>query len=282
VHPYKDDKVLADWNGLMIAALSIAGRAFGNDAYIERAERAARFVTTTMATTDGGLLHRYREGEASIEGMVDDYAFMTWGLLELYEAGFEVEWLRRAIGYTDYLVEHFWDDDSGGFFFTAAGNENLILRPRESYDGAIPSGNSVAMMNLLRIGRMTADPKREQRAMDTGRAFETIVSATPAGHTQMMAAVDFAVGPSFEVVIAGKRGAEDARRMLRNLHERYVPRKVVLFRPDGGSDAIVELAPYTKEQLSLDGRATAYVCRNYACQLPTADPEKMLGMLTSQ
>jgi uncharacterized protein YyaL (SSP411 family) len=283
VRPLLDDKILADWNGLMIAALSLAARAFDEPAYAERAARAATFVTGTMAAPDGGLYHRYREGSAAVAGMVDDYAFVAWGLIELYEATFDVAWLERALGYTRLTLERFWDEEAGGFFFTPEDGEALIVRQKESYDGALPSGNSVAMLNLLRLGRMTADGDLERRATDVGRAFASTASSAPSVHTQMLAAVDFAAGPSHEVVIVGTPGAADTRALARALGRPFLPRKVVLFRPAGEAGSrVVKLAPYTRAQSAIEGTATAYVCRNYACELPTTEAARMLEMLDAR
>jgi len=283
VRPLLDDKILSDWNGLMIAALALAARAFDEPAYAERAARAAAFVTGTMAAPEGGLYHRYRDGSAAVPGMVDDYAFVAWGLLELYEATFDVEWLERALAYTRHTLARFWDEEAGGFFFTPENGEALIVRPKESYDGAVPSGNSVAMLNLVRLGRTTADAELERRAADVGRAFAATVTSAPSIHTQMLAAVDFAAGPSHEVVIVGAPGAADTRALARALGRPFLPRKVVLFRPAGDAGArVVALAPYTRAQSALDGAATAYVCRDYACELPTTDAARMLALLGAQ
>jgi uncharacterized protein YyaL (SSP411 family) len=279
IHPYKDDKILTDWNGLMVAALAKASRAFDEPKYADAAARAVQFVTSRMADPKGGLYHRYRDGEASITSMVDDYAFFVWGLLELYETTFEVGFLERAIRYNGYLVEHFWDDELGGFYFTSDEGETLIVRPKEVYDGAIPSGNSVAMLNLIRLARITANTEFERRANDVGRAFNEQVARGASAFTLMMSAVDFATGPSFEIVVAGHAGRDDSRRMTAELNRRFIPSKVVLFRPEGDSKAVIEIAPYTKAQSALNGEATAYVCRNYACELPTTDVDKMLELL---
>jgi uncharacterized protein YyaL (SSP411 family) len=282
LHPYKDDKVLTDWNGLMIAALAKAARAFEKPEFARSAGRAAEFVMTRMENPDGGLYHRYRDGEASITSMVDDYAFFVWGLLELYQTTFDVGYLNKALYYNDYLIEHFWDDEAGGLFFTSDEGEALIVRSKEVYDGAIPSGNSVAMLDFIRLARITARTAYEERARDLGSAFHEQVARGASAFTMMMSAVDFALGPSFEIVVAGHAGRDDSRRMLSELGRRYIPSKVVVFRPEEEADPVVALAPYTKSQSAVGGEATAYVCRNYACELPTTDIDKMLELLGEQ
>ena len=279
VHPYKDDKILTDWNGLMIAALSMGGRAFGDSQYTEAAKRAADFILKDMRKPDGSLLHRYREGEAGIEGNVDDYAFFIWGLLELYETDFDIKYLRAALELQDQMINRFWDEDNGGFYFTSDNAEKLIARQKEIYDGAIPSGNSAAILNLLRIGRITGNPEYDKKASKLGSAFSSTVARAPMAHTQFMCGLDFGIGPSYEVVVVGDPGKDDTQEMLRALNKDYSPNKVVLLRgPDGDAD-ITGIAEFTKSQASIDGKATAYVCLNYICKLPTTDVDKMLELL---
>ena len=280
VHPLKDDKVLTDWNGLMVAALAKAARAFDEPALAEAAKRATRFVLQNLVDADGRLLHRYRDGDAALRAYADDYAFMVWGLLELYEATFDVRHLEAALALNVDLIEHFWDRERGGFYTTADDGERLLARQREIYDGAVPSGNSVAMWNLLRLARITADPGLADKAADLGRAFSGRVQPSPVAYTQLMVALDFAVGPSYEVVIAGSAHGEDTMAMVGALRSQFVPNKVVLLRPDGEeATGITTLAEFTGYQKSIGGRATAYVCLDHDCQLPTTEIDTMLELL---
>ncbi len=280
VHPHKDDKILLDWNGLMIAALAKGARVLDEPGYAEAAKGALDFIFKNMRNADGRLLHRYRDGQAALPATVDDYAFLIWGMIELYETTFEVRYLRTALKLNDDLLKHFWDDKAGGFYFTADDAEKLLVRQKDTYDGAIPSGNSAAALNLLRLGRITAKADFEEKAAKIGRAFSKAVKQMPSAYTQLLLAVDFALGPSYEVVIVGKWGADDTKAMIRALRGHFVPNKVVLFRPSGEeSPDITRLAGYTKYQSSIDGKATAYVCLNYTCKLPTTDSGKMLEML---
>lgn len=280
VHPYKDDKILADWNGLMIAALAKAGQAFDEPEYVEAAKRASDFVLHKMRGENGRLLHRYREGGAGIQGNLDDYVFLIWGLIELYEAAFDVSYLKTALDLNEDLVNHFWDDEGGGFYFAPDDGEKLLVRRKEIYDGALPSGNAVAMLNLLRLGRMTANSGLEQKAARILIAFSSRIKQTPLAYTQLMVALDFAVGPSYEIVIVGDPRADDTKAMLKALRSRFIPNKVMLLRPvEEESPAIVGIAKFTEDQRSLDGKATAYVCRNYVCELPTTDINGMLELL---
>jgi uncharacterized protein YyaL (SSP411 family) len=283
VHPHKDDKILTDWNGLMIAALAKAAQAFDEPQYAEVAKSAIDFILTHLRTAEGRLLHRYRDGEAAVLAHLNDYAFLIWGLLELYEATFETHYLQTALDLNRDLIAHFWDDERGGFYFTADDAETLLIRPKEIYDGAVPSGNSVAMLNLLRLGRMTGNVELEEKAAQIGRVFSREIQALPSAHAQLMVALDFALGPSQEVVIAGQFGSSDTQAMLRALRRPFIPNKVVLFRPsDEDRPKITRLAPFTQSQMNLDGKATAYVCQNYQCKLPTTMIEEMLKLLGIQ
>jgi len=282
IHPHKDDKILTDWNGLMIAALAKGAQVFDELRYASAAKRAADFILKNVRTSEGRLLHRYRDGEAALTAHVDDYAFLIYGLLELYETTFEVYYLETALRLNEDLIRHFWDHDNGGFYFTADDGENLLIRQKEIYDGAIPSGNSVAMLNLLRLGRITANTDFEDKAAKIGQAFYENVRQLPSAHTQLMVAVDFAAGPAYEVVIAGGSQADDTKRMLDAIRKPFVPNKIVILRPtDQETLDIDNIAPFTKYHSSIDGIATAYVCLNYNCKLPTTDISSLPKLLSS-
>jgi uncharacterized protein YyaL (SSP411 family) len=280
VPPNKDDKILTDWNGLMIAALAKGAHILGESKYAQDAARAADFILNQMRRTDGRLLHRYRDGEAAILAYLDDYAFLIWGLLELYEATFDVHFLKTALDLQEDLTEHYWDQESGGFFMSADDGEELLLRRKEFYDGALPSGNSIALLNLVRLARITADERYEQAAAAMVRSFEGTVQRYPAGFTQFLSACDFALGPSWEIVIAGDLQNDDTQRMIGTLRGIYSPNKIVLHRPGkAGFSQISELSPLTQAMNPIDGRATAYVCRDYVCGLPTTSLVEMQKLL---
>ena len=282
IHPHKDDKILTDWNGLMVAALATGARVLTEPRYASAAKRAVGFILDNMLASDGRLLHRYRDGEAALPAHLDDYAFLIHGMLELYETTFEVDYLEKALRLNEYLLEHFWDDKNGGFYFTADDGEGLLIRQKEIYDGAIPSGNSIAMLNLLRLGRMTANSGLEQKAARIGRAFFENVRQSPSAYTQLMIAVDFAAGPSYEVVIAGDPRADDTGKLLRAVQQEFIPNKIVIFLPAGfDSSDIKHIAPFTRYQSTIDDKATAYVCVNHNCRLPTTDIDTMLSSLNS-
>jgi uncharacterized protein YyaL (SSP411 family) len=280
IHPMKDDKILTDWNGFMIAALAKGAQAFDEPEYAKAACRASDFILGKMRKPDGRLWHRYRDGQAGVQANLDDYAFLVWGLIELYEAIFNARYLEVALELTSDMVRHFWDQYGGGLYLTPDDGESLFIRKKEIYDGAIPSGNSVAMLNLLRLGRMTATSDLEEKAAKISSAFSESVKQLPSAHTQLMVALDFGIGPCYEVVIAGNVKAEDTKSMVKALRTRFFPNKVVLLNPDKReSSEIAKLAEFTKNQSSIGGRATAYVCLNYNCKLPTTDIDKMLQLL---
>jgi hypothetical protein len=280
VHPHKDDKILTDWNGLMIAALAKGAQVFQDTAYADAAAAAAEFILKRLRNLDGRLLHRYRDGEAGIIAHLDDYAFMVWGLTQLYEATFQVPYLKAALELHEDMLKHFWDARSGGLYFTPDDGENLIIRKKESYDGALPSGNSVAMQNSLRLARFTGRSDLDERAAKIGAAFSKSIAELPSGYTHFLVALDFAMGPSYEVVVVGPPAAPDTMEMLKTLQSRFIPNKVVLFRPsDETTPEISRLAPFTALHTPVDEKATAYVCVGTSCKMPTTDIAQMLRLM---
>jgi uncharacterized protein YyaL (SSP411 family) len=278
VHPLLDDKILTDWNGLITAALAKAGAAFGNENYIAKAEQCWTFIADEMLTGEGRLKHRYRNGEVAIDGHADDYAFVIWGLLELYEATFKTKYLQHAVSLNEQFVDRFWDDVNGGFYFTDETAEELLGRKKEIYDGAMPSGNSIAMMNLLRLGRMTANTEWEQMADKALKLFSKSIEKTPTSFGAALQSLDFLEGDTREIVVAGSQNDAETTQFLRLLHDHFSPRSVVVFH-DPEDDAIGDLVPYLSDFEMKDGKSTAYVCQNYTCDLPTNDPDKMMSLI---
>ena len=200
--------------------------------------------------------------------------------MELYEATFNINNLKTALELNEYLIRHFWDHENGGFYFTADDGEKLLVRQKEIYDGAVPSGNSMAMLNLLRLGRITASAKLEEKAAKIGQAFHTNVSELASAYTQLMVAFDFAIGPSYEVVIAGDSQASDTKQMLNTLRRIFVPNKIVILHPTGQKPSLIDdIVPFIKNYTSKNGKTNAYVCLNYNCQLPTNDVGSVLKLL---
>jgi uncharacterized protein YyaL (SSP411 family) len=280
VRPNKDDKILTDWNGLMIAALAESARVLDEPKYAAAAKKAADFIIANMFDVKNELHHRYRDRDSAIQGFLEDYAFFAWGLIELYETIFETKYLKLAIELQEKMFQQFWDKDQGGFYQTANASETTLGRNMESHDGPYPSGNSVAAFNLIRLGRMTGEIRFEERAKQLMQAFSLKFAVAPSSYAQMMIALDFAFGPSTEVVIAGDPKDEATIEMLRTIESKFLPRKVVLLRDASKTvDNIVSLAKFTEYMVTIDGKATAYVCRNNTCNMPTIKTEMMLEQI---
>jgi len=281
IHPFKDDKILTDWNGLMIAALAKAGSVLDNRQYTAAAAKAGDFILQNLTDDRGRLLKRYRNGKAGLNAHLNDYAFMVWGLLELYQATLEIEYLKDAIDLNQRMLSHFWDEQYGGFYLTANDAEKLLMRSKTIYDGAIPSGNSVAVFNLLRLGHLTANTRYLTKAEQIIKSFSAEVTKYPAGHSQLMVALEFALNPNYEVVIVGKPLAKDTLSMLAALRKPFLPNKVVLFRPakPEAAEEVTAIAPFTLPMTVKSGQATAYVCQEFACKLPTTSIDQMLENL---
>ncbi len=278
--PRKDDKILADWNGLMISALARGAQALDEPELAEAARRAADFVLEKMRSPGGRLIHSFRDGRTGESAFADDYAFLIQGLLDLYEATFDTRCLRAALDLNRHMDEHFRDMEEGGFFITADDGGELPVRPKEISDGAVPSANSVAMLNMLRLSRMTGNARFEEAADRIGGAGSRLIGASPAAHSAFLVALDFGIGPSVEVVITGDIKAVDTISMIRALRRRYLPNKVVLFRPSGEKrSGIMDLAPFTETLSPLDGKATAYVCTDHKCSLPATSTDALLELL---
>jgi uncharacterized protein YyaL (SSP411 family) len=274
--PSRDDKVLADWNGLFIAALAKAARVLGNAQYLSAAERAMTFLFRDMRTAEGGLLHRYRDGEAAIPAFADDYAFVILGLIELYETTFDTHYLSDALALNMHFQAHFLDPEQGGYFSVSDEAEVLFARKKEIYDGAIPSANSVACENLIRLSRLTGDMAHEEHANSLARHFGSRVKDNPAAYAWFLCAIDWAAGHSQEIVIAGDTGAPDTERMIAAVRSRYLPNCTVLFRSTSEpATALVTLAPFTKDLVRKEGKATAYVCSAHTCSIPITDMDAL-------
>jgi uncharacterized protein YyaL (SSP411 family) len=274
-----DDKILTAWNALMIAALARAHAVLGNQVYLDAAHRAAAFVEKRLTARDGRRLYtRYRDGEAAHSGTLDEYAFYVWAQIELYEADFDPAHLARALEINAAMAELFADDNGRGFFLSASEGERLILRPKEFYDGAMPSGNSVAAMNLVRLAALTGDPALEAQAQKQLEAFPGEVKSYPAGFGFYLCALMHALGPSNEIVCAaeGDAALEPFRAFLR---EHFLPFSSVLVRRTG-DESPDALAPFIRDYRQKDGKTTYYVCANHACAAPVTNTDALAELIT--
>ena len=278
--PALDDKILTDWNGLFIAALALAARAFGNELYLSAARRALQFIVTRMRAPGGGLLHRYRDGEPAIPAFGDDYTFTIKALIDLYESTFDAGYLSTAIELNSWFVAHFHDKARGGFFTTSDSAEILLVRKKEIYDGAIPSCNSIAFENLVRLAHLTGDAVYEQQAFELSRTFAAPVYQSPSAHAWFLCALDSAIGPVHNVVIVGDRDGKDTKELINGLWEQYFPHVLILFKQLNEDDHLLaRLAPFTQDLNSPWGKATAYICTGHACALPLTDLHQLLELL---
>lgn len=277
IHPGKDDKILTDWNGLVITALSIAGKVFGREDYLVAAGEAVDFIMTHLHS-QGRLKHRWREGESAIEGNLDDYAYLIWGLLELYQATFQAEYLKAALKLNQTLTKHFWDNEEGGYYFTPDHAPQILVRQKEAYDTALPSGNSVQQMNLERLYLLTGENNFRETSESLEKYFSPTMKQTPAAFTMFLSAIMFQTSPSFEVTILGEKDSLDTQGMLKALQKEYLP-QVVLVLKSSSDDLIKELIPSLENKTMVGNQATAYVCGDGTCQAPVNTPEELINLL---
>ena len=271
--PHCDDKAVTAWNGLMLSAFARAYQVLGESAYRETAERAAAFLRQRLY--DAGaerLFRRYRGGEAAVDGFAEDYAFLIQGLLDLYEADFDPAHLEWALALQQKQDALFWDEVSGGYFSSAADAGDVLVRMKETHDGAEPSANSVAALNLLRLGAVTGSEAMRARAETIFRLFGRRLREAAESLPQMLAAFERFCAAPRQVVIAGERDAADTRALLQAAQRVFLPNTTVLLADGGAGQAFLERGlPSLREMRKQDGRACAYVCENFTCQSPVTD-----------
>lgn len=272
IHPYKDDKILTSWNALMLVALAKGAQALDSD-YLRRAETALAYLLKTLRREDGRLYARFREGEAAHLGYLDDYAFLIWSVLELYAASGKPQLLSLALELQESQDELF-SDPSGGYFLTGKDAESLLIPPKELYDGALPSGNSVSALNLLRLARMTTDQRWEERAQQQLMAFRSSCTTYPSGCTAFLQALQFAASPSQELVLAGPLDASGLSPMRQAIFYDFHPFATVLYQEGSVSSITPWLRDYPVTPDTL-----AYLCQNLACQAPVSTPKELTQLL---
>jgi uncharacterized protein YyaL (SSP411 family) len=279
--PHLDDKVLTSWNGLMISALALGGAVLEEPRYAEAARSAAEFLIAHMVDPQSGiLLRRYRDGDAAIPGFLDDYALFAQALLDLYETQFDRRHLDLALRLAEKQRELFEDTAQGAFFSSTEGASGLVLRVKEDYDGAEPSGNSVALMNLLRLAQITNRVDLRASAERLLAAFAARLTAAPVALPQMLAACEFRLGEPRQIVLVGDRDAEDTKALLRTLHSRFVPHRIVLLvdSPEARAALSADI-PTIAAMERIEGHASAYVCRDYTCQLPVYESDRFAELI---
>jgi hypothetical protein len=279
IHPLKDDKILTDWNGLMIVAYAKAGIAFNNKSFINAAEKSAQFIFKNLTDKNGRLIKRYRNGISGLDAHLDDYAFMIWGLLELYEATFKTSYLNQAIILNEIMIEEFWSDN-GGFYLGSDKSEQLIVRSMTGYDGAIPSGNSIAAYNLLKLTRLTGEIKFAELAEKIFKVFSNEINNSPSGYTSILSAFMFELSKPKEIVVVGPKDSKETESALKIIKSKYIPNKVILFKDtDDKLESITPLAKWTSSHEMINNKTTYYICEDFSCKLPTTDIEQALKLI---
>ena len=276
--PHLDDKIITAWNGLMISAFARAAQVLDDADYLAAAQNAARCVRTKLADKAGGTLVRnYRGGRSAVEGFADDYAFTIQGLLDLYEASFEVEWLKFALQLQETQDRLFLDPQHGGYFSGTGNDPSILLRMKEDNDGAEPAASSVAALNLLRLAQIRGDETLRVRAEKTIAAFSVTLTRVPSAMPQMLVALDASLSKPRQIVIAGARDAIGTRALLREVHQHYAPNRILLLAD--GEPFLAEKLEALREIKKIDDKSTAYVCENFVCQAPVNDPAALRAQL---
>ena len=280
VHPQLDDKVLTDWNGLMISAFARSAGGLNDYSYLQTAKKAANFCLVNLRSPDGKLLKCWRGGKAGLPAHLEDYAFFIQGLIDLYEASLDSKYLKHADELTKLAIELFEDDNEGGFFLTAKDGEKLLIRPKEIYDGAIPSGNSVMALNLARLFKITSNSEYEKKLFRLFSAFAGFIEQNPKGAEVLLHALDFILSSPLELVVAGEYQKDTTRSMLREINQRFIPSKVLLFTDSSKPDhTLLELVPFLANHKNIDGNSTFYACRNQTCTKPRTSLREVIEFL---
>jgi uncharacterized protein YyaL (SSP411 family) len=277
VRPGRDEKVLAAWNGLMLRAFAFAARVLEREDYRRIAEKNASFLLDKLRL-DGRLRRSYKDGRPRFNGYLEDYACVADGLVALYEATFETRWLAEAKALADGILELFWDEERAAFYDTAADHEELVTRPRDVYDSAAPSGNSVAVDVLLKLSVLLDHEGYHRRAEAVLEGLSGAIARISGGFGRLLSALDFYLSTPYEVAVIGNPEAPDTKALLEAVYSAYLPNKVVAGRSESDEEAS-RLVLLLADRSVRDGRATAYVCVQYACQSPTTDAEELKRQL---
>jgi uncharacterized protein len=281
--PHLDDKIITGWNGLMISAFARGAQVLNDERYLESATRAARFLRTHLYEEKSKLLFRsYRDGRGEIEGFADDYAFVIQGLLDLYEASFDVQWLRFAVELQEAQDRLFFDEKSGGYFSTSGKDKNVVLRMKDDNDSAEPAASSVAALNLLRLAQIRQSREWRERAGNTLAAFAPTLSHFASAMPQMLVAFDFSTSQPRQIVIAGKPDAPGTKALLQEVRRHFLP-NTILFLADGadGQKYLGERLEAIRAMAMVNGKPAAYVCENFTCKAPVTDVKALAGLLTA-
>ena len=276
IKPFRDEKIITAWNGLMLSGLAAAITVSGNAAAIDAAKRTVDFLSTRMFR-DGFVLHTYKDGQAKLFGYLDDYAFLAIGLLDLYEALSDRAYFDRAVGLAEIMLREFWDERDGGFFFTGKSHEQLISRAKPIFDASIPSGNAAATQLLLRLHHLTGKQDYHTKAEKVLRSYYDAMESQPFGFAHMLCAMDPLLKGVMEVVIVGNPGDDGVKEMISEINSTYLPNKVLqLVSPD---TPLGKVSPLLQGKTQVDGKPTAYVCQNFTCSAPVTSARELKGLL---
>jgi hypothetical protein len=280
IKPERDEKILTSWNGLMLRSFAEASRVLDRADYREVAVKNAEFLLAHLRR-DGRLLRTHKGGESKLNGYLEDYAFLIDGLLALYEATFELRWFEEARALTETMIEQFWDEAGGGFFFTSRDHEALISRTKDFYDNATPAGNSAAAHVLLRLALLAGEARHRQLAEQILRTMKSAMLRAPSAFGHLLCALDLDLASPYEIAIIGAREATDTDALLRTVFSRYLPNKVVALAAPGEGQA-GRAIKLLEGRAQVDGKVTAYVCRNYYCEAPATDAAQLAAQLASR
>ena len=279
--PHLDDKIISAWNGLMISAYARAAQVLDDPRYLETATRAASFMRTKLYDASGKILYRsYREGRSNIEGFADDYAMVIQGLLDLYGASFDVEWLKFAIELQATQDRLFFDEKNGGYFSNSGRDDSVFVRMKDDNDGAEPAASSVATLNLLRLSQFYDDPNMAARAKKTIDAFATILFQFPSSMPQLLVALDYSLSKPRQIVIAGKKDSSETKALLKEVHRHFLPNTILLLADDGeGQKYLGAKNEAIRAMSTVEGKPAAYVCENFTCKAPVTDSKRLAELL---
>ena len=280
--PHLDDKIITAWNGLMISAYARAAQVLDDPRYLEIATRAAKFLSANLYDKESRLLYRnYRGGRSDIEGFADDYAFVIQGLLDLYEASFDIEWLKLATELQETQDRMFFDEKNGGYFSTSGKDESVFLRMKDDNDGAEPAASSVAALNLFRLSQIRNDQPMSERARKTIAAFATTLSHFPSAMPQLLVALDYSLGKPRQIVIAGRKDVPETKALLNEVHRHFLPQTILLLADGGeGQKYLGEKNEAIRAMSLVDSKPAAYVCRSFTCKAPVTEPKALAELIS--
>ncbi len=279
VRPHLDDKILTAWNSLMISSLALGYRVLGDARYLQAAEKATEFISKNLFK-DGRLLASYRQGPSDIQGYIDDYAFFQAAQLDLYESTFNTDYLKKAISLEKTMARLFWDEKAGAYYFNGSDQKDqnrLLTRTKEAYDGVIPSGNSIAALSLYRLAELTGEKTYRDKADTILKSFSGDLAKSGSNFPMMLQAFQFDFDGPTEIFVVGSR--TESERVLKMLWKTFLPNKVLVFSEDQDIKELTQFVPWAEGRQSQGGKSTVYVCKNYQCQLPTTDEQKVLELI---